>query len=109
MATTTSHEQLVDFLEARAWAPVLQASPRRYPKERHPALREVQRAVARHKARLERDVAAAEVRAWFTRSLTDRESERLREQLVALDLPALPDVADEFLELCDALGVPAEA
>jgi hypothetical protein len=107
MAARDAREKLVRFLDRRAFEPVLRASPDDYASEAdRKALEDVkERTVAEQKRYRQTYRTAEEVRTNFVRDLSSEPAKKVHAELRRLNLPALPDLEDEFLDLCDDLGV----
>lgn len=107
MAHSNTRERLVDFLDRKAFQPVLHASPEEYRSEADKTkLREVQEKTHTERQRYrERYTTAEEVRDNFRADLTSEHAKKVHRQLRELNLPTLPDIKDEFERLCQELGV----
>ncbi len=100
-------ERLLQFLDARLFDPILKVPPTRYAREsERMRLADVKRTTAKEKHRFHSDLhSAAEVKASFLADLGDCAGRRCNRELAALHLPRYSDFRDEFMRLCDRLGV----
>lgn len=100
-------DKLVKFLDEKAFEPILKTSAREYDKEREKKmLQHVKRSTRSEKDRYEnRYRTASEVRSRYLDDLNSKPAQRVNRELKELDLPRLPDIKDQFLRLCDQLGV----
>jgi hypothetical protein len=107
MSTRDDREKLIRFLNRRAFEPVLRASPDDYPSEADRALLDdvKRRTESEQKRYRERYHTAEDVRTNFLRDLGSEPAKKVHAELRRLKLPALPDLEDDFLQLCDELGV----
>jgi hypothetical protein len=103
----TKRKRLVDFLERRAFEPVLRASPDRYESDaQKEKLADVQRSTESEKRRFREDYhSAQEVRDNYLSDLRSSTGKKKTSELEALGLPSLPSLKDDFLAYCDELGV----
>jgi hypothetical protein len=106
-STDSTKHKLIEFLERRAFDPVLKAKPEHYPEPRRGKLVDVQRRARAEAERFHRYGSAREVVVNFLRDLDSEPGERLHRELKALGLPALNDIEDEFMKLADDLHVNA--
>lgn len=107
MTARDARERLVRFLDRRAFEPVLRASPEDYASEADRRLLEdvKSRTVAEQKRYRQGYRTAEDVRTNFMRDLSSEPAKKVHAELRRLKLPALPDLEDDFLDLCDELGV----
>jgi hypothetical protein len=102
-----SRQKLIAFLDRKIFDPILRASPDPYSREADKQrLQHVQRNTESEKQRFHDDYPTAkDVRDNYLSDLSSRTAQRVDHDLELLQLPKLPDVRDEFLELCRSLGV----
>jgi hypothetical protein len=107
MTARNDREELLRFLDRRAFKPVLRASPDDYASDADKELLEdMKRRTETEQERYHhRYKTAEEVRTNFLRDLSSEPAQRVHAELRRLSLPALPELKDEFLKLCDELGV----
>jgi hypothetical protein len=105
-ADQNAREKLVQFLDQKAFDPILRARPDRYSGTDREKLEHVQDATERTKQRYHHDyTSAAEVCARFRDDLTSSSAQRVQRELGQLGLPTLHDIEDEFEALCRDAGV----
>lgn len=100
-------KELVDFLESRAFRPVLDRRPDDYPSESdRQKLRDVQGATRRDLDRYREDYGSArEVIDNYKADLTSSAGRKVRSELHELRLPTLDDVQEDFREKVEDLGL----
>jgi hypothetical protein len=105
-ADQNAREKLVQFLDQKAFDPILRASPDRYSGSDKDRLEHVKDATERTRQRYHNDyTSAAEVCARFRDDLSSSSAQRVQRELEQLGLPTLQDIADEFETLCRDVGV----
>lgn len=105
MAGEDSRRKLVDFLDRRAFEPVLKADPSDYPEGKHEKLNDVQEATRNERERFQNYDSAEEVYRMYRDDLSSEPARRIHRELNDLGLPTLVDVQGEFEELASDLGV----
>ncbi|HTI85593.1 MAG TPA: hypothetical protein VL966_03235 [Alphaproteobacteria bacterium] len=105
----TAKDKLVDFLERRAFDPVLKAKPEHYPEPRRGKLEDVQRRTRTEVERFHGYGSARDVVVNFLNDLDSEPAQRIHRELHALGLPTLNDIEDEFMKLADDLHVNVHA
>jgi hypothetical protein len=100
-------DKLVNFLNRRAFDPVLDASESDYSGAKKDKLKDVQQSTRAEKERFANYGSAAEVRRMFEDDLSSEPAKKVQRELKDLDLPTLPDVKEDFLELCERENVHA--
>jgi hypothetical protein len=100
-------EKLLDFLDQKAFDPVLRASPSAYRTEHErKMLEDVRQSTESEKRRFHDDYRSArDVRDNFMSDLHSQTGKRISQELDQLNLPSLPKLREEFLDLCNQLGV----
>lgn len=103
-----ARDRLIDFLDERAFDPVLEARPSGLDEPERRMLDDVKSRVRGEKARYH-DLfgTASEVRTHFLRDAREQSEGVVGRELSRLRLPRLAELKDEFLRLCDDLGVAA--
>jgi hypothetical protein len=103
---TDAREELLAFLDRRAFNPILRSSPDDYPEAARHKLEDVKGRTQQELRRYHQKYrSASEVRRRFLEGVTSRAAAKVNADLRTLRLPRLPDLKDEFLALCDRLGV----
>jgi len=101
-------QKLIDLLKRRAWNPILRATPDSYTGADRERLERAQKKTRAQIERYEAYGSAGEVRQEFQDDLSSQAARSLNADLKHLRLPRQADVADEFYELADRLGVEPE-
>ena len=98
-------DELVRFLEERAFKPVLNARPEGRPEAEQKRLDHVQKATRAEIERFHHYGSAKEVVLNFRRDLDSTPARRVHAELHSLGLPTIHDVRDEFERRAEALRV----
>lgn len=101
----SAKEKLVNFLERKAFDPVLKASLDDYPKDKRNMLKDVQEATRAEKERFNDYDSAKEVYQMFKDDLSSEPAQDVHRKLRNLDLPTLNDCRDDFEKLAQEVGV----
>jgi hypothetical protein len=104
MAEAEAKRRLVAFLEEKAFRPVLDADPDRFPEAKRDRLRDMQRRTQTEIERFRHYGSAAEVVTNFKRDLTSEPAKKVHRALKELGLPTIDDVREEFEHLADEVG-----
>jgi hypothetical protein len=107
--TDSAKDKLVEFLDHRAFDPVLRAKPEHYPEPRRGKLEDVQRRTRTEAERFHGYGSARDVVVNFLNDLDSEPAQRIHRELKALGLPTLNDIEDEFMKLADDLHVNVHA
>lgn len=97
-------EKLVNFLERKAFEPVLGADPDAYPENKRDKLKDVQDATRAEQERFHDYGSAEEVYQMYRDDLNSEPAQKVHRKLRDLDLPTLNDVRDEFEQLAQGVG-----
>lgn len=103
--SSTAQTKLVEFLEKRAFDPVMKAKPDRYEERDRKKLEDMQRRTKTEIERYRHYGSAEEVVTNFHRDLTSAPAKKVHAELKQLDLPTLDEVRDEFDKLAEELGL----
>jgi hypothetical protein len=107
MPERDAREKLLDFLDRKAFEPVLKASPNNYSSEADKktlqALQQTTRSTQR--SYHEKYKTAEKVREMFRDDLNSAAAQKVHHQLRDLGLPTLNDIKDEFEKFADELDV----
>jgi hypothetical protein len=98
-------EQLVEFLERRAFNPVLRARAGDFAENERETLADVQQRTSTEVERFRRYGSAEEVVTNFKRDLHSKPAQRVHRDLKRLGLPTLNDVQEDFEKLAADLDV----
>lgn len=100
----SAKEKLVDFLEEKAFRPILNADPEDFPESKRDKLKDVQRATESERDRFRGYDSAEEVYEMFRDDLTSDEADEVNRELRDLGLLTLHDVRGDFERLADEVG-----
>jgi histidyl-tRNA synthetase len=99
-------EKLLEFLDKKAFDPVLKASDNKYKTEAQKnKLKDVQESTQSEKERFARYKSAKEVKDNYLSDLNSSAAQKIDKELKELNLPRLPEFKDEFLKMCEKLEV----
>lgn len=104
MTQHDARRQLVEFLERKAFRPVLRADEADFPEARRSKLRDVQESTRKEIERFHHYRSAEEVVTNFRRDLTSEPAKKVHRALKDLGLPTLEDVREEFEKLAERVG-----
>ena len=104
MAHVDARQQLLDFLEKRAFQPVMRADTRKYPENKRDKLQDVQRATQKEIERFRGYPSADDLITNFRRDLKFGAGKEVHRTLHELGLPTLPELRDDFEALAEKLG-----
>ena len=106
MAEQNAREKLLDFLDKKAFEPVLNADPKDYPESQRSKLKDVQSTTRSTQKRYHESYQSAqEVVDNFRDDLSSDSAHKVQAQLRDLDLPTLDSVEGAFKKLADDLNV----
>ena len=100
MSKHDARTQLIEFLERRAFNPVLHASGKD-----NGELADLKRRTETEIERFRNYGSAHDVVVNFRRDLTSEPAKKIHRRLAAQDLPTLPDLREDFEQLVQRLGV----
>ena len=98
-------DELVRFLEERAFKPVLNAKPKGRSEAEQKKLEHVQKATRAEIERFHSYGSAQEVVTNFKRDLDSEPAKRIHAELRSLGLPTINDIREEFERRAEELGV----
>jgi hypothetical protein len=98
-------DELVRFLEERAFKPVLNARPKGRSEAEQKKLQHVQKATHAEIGRFHKYRSAQEVVTNFKRDLDSEPARRIHAELRSLGLPTINDVSEEFERRAEELGL----
>jgi hypothetical protein len=98
-------DELVRFLEERAFKPVLNAKPNGRSEAEQKKLEHVQKATSAEIERFHNYGSAREVVTNFTRDLDSAPAKRIHAELRSLGLPTINDIREQFERRAEELGV----
>jgi hypothetical protein len=100
-----ARRKLLDFLEHKAFQPVLRADPKHVPANRRDTLREMQDKARTEIERFRHYGPAEEIVTNFRRDQHSAPARKVHQALAELGLPTVNDVRDDFEKLARELGV----
>ncbi len=102
-----AREELLRFLDKKAFDPVLKASADKYHSEAaRKKLQDAKQSTEGSKKRYHEEYGSAEeVLKRFKDDLSSEAAKKVHRELKELGLPALPELSGEFEQLADRLGV----
>lgn len=106
MTEKEQKEKLIEFLDKNAFDPVINKSKDDYDSEKQKKkFEDVKRSTKSEKERFRKYESPEEVRDNFLADLDSEPAQEIDKELDDLDLPKLPDMKEDFLNLCDKIGV----
>lgn len=102
---TSKEKKLFDFLDRRAFKPVLDADPDDYSGDDKRKLEDAQRATRSERKRYENYGSADELYRMFHDDLDSEPAKKIHRELKELGLPTLNDVCKEFDKRAHEAGV----
>lgn len=97
--------KLVDYLDEKAFQPVLRAKPDDYPEGNRAKLADVQRATQSEAKRFQEYDSAEKVVDMYRDDLSSSRAKEIHRELRDLGLPTIEQVRDGFEKLAQELGV----
>jgi len=97
--------RLIEFLDRKAFDPILKARPDDYPEGKRAELKHVQDATCSERERFHSYETAEKVVQMFHDDLSSSAAEKVHRQLRDLGLPTISEVRNEFDRLAGELGV----
>ena len=104
MAHADARQQLLDFLEKKAFQPVMRAKPEKYPENKRDKLEDVQRSTEKEIERFRGYRSADDLITNFKRDLESAPAKKVHRTLHELGLPTLPELREDFEALAEKLG-----
>ncbi|MEX2591600.1 MAG: hypothetical protein WD426_02415 [Anditalea sp.] len=99
-------KRLLDFLDIKAFDPIINKSKEDYDSEnKKKKFEDVKRSTEKEKERFHNYNTAEDIKENYRRDLSSEPAKKVHAELKYLDLPRLPDLKDEFFQLCDDLNV----
>lgn len=106
MSAKDNRHQLLDFINKKAFDPILKAKPNKFKEEDRGALEDIQRKTENEKKQFEEEYTTAEeIKKNYLSNVRSKAAAKVNDELEKLGLPTLPEHKDEFMELCSSLGV----
>jgi len=106
MSAKDNRQQLVDFINKKLFDPILKAKPDKLKEEDKKILEDIQRKTEDEKRKFnEVYTTAKEVKENYLDNVRSKPAAKLNDQLEKFKLPTMPQHKDEFLELCEKVGI----
>jgi len=105
MSDNEAKRRLIEFLDTRAFDPVLKARSQDYPEAQRAKLEDVQGRTRAERERFHEYGSARKVVDMFKGDLSSAPAKKVHRDLEALGLPTLNQLRSEFERLADELGV----
>lgn len=106
MTDKEKKEKLLNFLDRKAFDPIINKEKDDYKsQEKKKKFEHVKQSTKSEKERFREYDSAEEVRDNYLSDLNSQTAKKINKELDDLNLPKLPDFEDEFLELCDRMGL----
>lgn len=103
---TEQKKELLNFLDRKAFDPILRKSADEYDSDaKKKKFEHVKKSTEKEKERFHNYNTAHDIKVNFRRDLNSEPAKKVHSELKYLDLPRLPELQDEFYQLCDELGV----
>ena len=105
-AKKDKREELLKFIDKNAFDPILKASPTKLSDKDREKLEDVQRKTQNEKEQFHKEYKTAEeVKKNYLSDVRSKAAVKVNKELEHLGLPTLPQLKDEFMELCNKLEV----
>ena len=106
MSKEETKKKLLDFLDEKAFDPIINRDKGDYDSEdQKKKLEDVKRSTKSEKKRFHNYDSPEEVKENYLNDLNSEPAQKINAELKDLSLPRLPQFKDDFLQLCDKLGV----
>lgn len=106
MSAKDVKQQLLDFINKKAFDPILKANPNKFNEKDRESFEDVRRKTESEKKQFNEDYTTAdEIKKNYLSNVRSKAAKKVNEQLEKLGLPTMPEHKDEFMELCSKLGV----
>jgi len=106
MVTKDKRKELLNFIDKNAFDPILKASPNRLSEQDKGKLEDIQRKTENEKKQFHKEYKTAEeVKKNYLSDVRSKAAVKVNKELEHLNLPTLPQLKDEFMELCKKLDV----
>ena len=106
MKSEQKKKKLLNFLDKKAFDPILNKTEGSYHTEaKKEKFRDVKRSTEKEKERFHNYNTPEDIKENFRRDLNSDPAKKVHRDLRDLDLPTLPELKDEFYDLCEELEV----
>jgi hypothetical protein len=97
--------ELVKFIDKKAFDVIIKTSPDKFEEKDRKNFEDVKRKTGNEKEKFHHYKNAKDVKKNFLENTRSQPAHKLDKELKKLGLPTLPDLKDEFEQLCDKLEV----
>jgi hypothetical protein len=99
-------DQLLNFIDKKAFDPIIKAKPEDFPEKERDKLEDIQRKTENEKKQFHKDFNTAQkVKKGFLSDVRSPSAKKLNKDLEHLGLPTLPELKSDFEKLCNELEV----
>jgi|tagenome__1003787_1003787.scaffolds.fasta_scaffold20561995_2 hypothetical protein len=106
MSTKDKREELLKFIDKNAFDPILKASPNKLSEKDKGKLEDIQRKTENEKKQFHEEYKTPEeVKKNYLSDVRSKAAAKVNKELEHLNLPTLPELKDQFMELCKKLDV----
>ncbi len=106
MAGNDAKKELLNFINKKAFDPIIVAKPDKFKEEDRAALEDIQRKTWNEKKQFNEEYSSAEeIKKNYLSNVRSKAAAKVNDQLEKLGLPTLPQHKDEFMRLCEKLGI----
>lgn len=106
MSEDGNRKKLVEFIDKKAFDPILKTPPDRFSGKDREKFEHVREKTENEKKKFHNDYKTAdEVKANYLQNVRSSAARKVNKDLKHLGLPTLPQYKEEFMALCDRLGV----
>jgi len=105
MSANDVKKQLLDFINKKAFDPILNAKADKFKGKDREDFEDVRRKTESEKKNFEEYGSADEIKKNYLSNVRSKAAAKVNDQLEKLGLPTMPGHKDEFMELCNKLGV----
>lgn len=105
MSAKDVRQQLLDFINTKAFDPILKTKPDKFKNKDREDFEDVRRKTENEQKNFEKYSTADEIKKNYLSNVHSKAAAKVNDQLERLHLPTMPEHKDEFMELCNKLGV----
>jgi len=105
-ANNNARKELINFIDKHAFDVIIHTSPDKFDGKDREKFEDIRRKTKNEQRKFHEDyTSAAAVKQNFLQNVRSRPAQKLDRELEHLGLPTLPQLKDDFQELCRKLGV----
>jgi hypothetical protein len=105
MAENDAKKELINFINKRLFDPIIKAKPGKFDEKEQQEFDEVKRKTENEKKNFEAYGSADEIKKNYLSNVRSKAAAKVNDQLKKFDLPTMPEHKDEFMQLCEKLGI----